>query len=515
MPRRLEIAEEIKRAIIDRYQSKVSFSQLEKEFGISSPALRKYIKAWGVFESRQRDGSRSPSQIRLTESSRQLLIEAYTRGDSIPVIARLLKVRNTVISAWVRQEGLFVKRRNKEYKHKITDQQIVDTFSQTRSIRLTSRKLAHIDPRYVKKILVKMGVKDITAKEIYLRLEPLKTDIIKMYQERAFMLPQICERFNISKQILRQVLKKWGVYDVRSRPRLTLIKSGAKPHEIISFYDTTKSLQDTSQKFGISVLMVSRVLKQHGVKNYNREKSVILEANKETIISDYTSGARSVKEIASHFDVWATSINDLLNRCGIKIENRHIKRTQDIVTKNKERIYDLYLNQSYCLREIAALLDVSHNTIIRAVKRWGIAVPDNRFKESSLERSFKKMLTHLGIKFSQYLKVANRIYDFYLPDFNLIVECNGDYWHGNPNKFTHLSEEQTRGQERDKVKTELAHKHGYSLYFIWETEVNDTPDKVVTLLQNLIGGKAILQQKSPVDFLTHRLVLAEQKPLAP
>ena len=51
------------------------------------------------------------------------------------------------------------------------------------------------------------------------------------------------------------------------------------------------------------------------------------------------------------------------------------------------------------------------------------------------EREFQKLLIELGIKYETQKIVGKKIFDFYLPDYNMIVEVDGDYYHANPLLF--------------------------------------------------------------------------------
>jgi very-short-patch-repair endonuclease len=64
-----------------------------------------------------------------------------------------------------------------------------------------------------------------------------------------------------------------------------------------------------------------------------------------------------------------------------------------------------------------------------------------------------------------------RYYDFYIPQLNLLIECDGDYWHGNPKHFTELNETQLKNVKNDKYKDELAKEKGFRLIRFWEEDI--------------------------------------------
>jgi transposase-like protein len=514
MPVRFLIDDAKKSDIIAAYVADCSFAKMAERFGMCSPSIRKYLKEWGIYGKKTRHGLRRSGKIDFSEEETAIIFEMYKRGDNIPKIARHVCVRPITLSAFLKGQGMFQARRNKDYKLGITDDKIKEVFDKTGSIRATSRQLGGINTRFVKAALLRLEVKDPTHHEIYARIEGHKTEIIALYQRSDVPIPDICVKFDISKHILRSILKKWGVYDVKKHPSLALVKAGVSKETIIDTYSQLRNISATGERLGLSASMISKVLKNAKVSVYFIEKSELLEKSKESIIHRYSVVREPCKVIAADYEVWVTTIYDSLKRWGVKTDNHKNKITQEKLETNRARICDLYENRSYALREIAEEVGVSHTSLIRAVKRWGLIVPDNRFKESSLERKFKKILTEQSIAFTQFKQVGNRIYDFYLPKFNLIVECNGDYWHGHPRIFPKPNVEQIKGRKRDLCKSELAKKAGYAIYFIWESEVNASQYLVVTLLLRLIAGEAPMQQSSPMDFLTERPEIVNLSPVA-
>lgn len=92
------------------------------------------------------------------------------------------------------------------------------------------------------------------------------------------------------------------------------------------------------------------------------------------------------------------------------------------------------------------------------------------------ERLFKSFLEELEIPYIQYKLVESEqfgrcYYDFYIPKNNLLIEIDGDYWHGNPLLYKTLNEQQKKCQKRDVEKNINALEKGYKLLRIWETDL--------------------------------------------
>ena len=82
--------------------------------------------------------------------------------------------------------------------------------------------------------------------------------------------------------------------------------------------------------------------------------------------------------------------------------------------------------------------------------------------DTSIELKVKDYLDKNKIKYIHPWNLGNRFQpDFYLPNYNLIVECDGDYWHSRPEVI-----------KRDKQKDAYAKKCGFNILRLSESEIN-------------------------------------------
>ncbi len=81
------------------------------------------------------------------------------------------------------------------------------------------------------------------------------------------------------------------------------------------------------------------------------------------------------------------------------------------------------------------------------------------------------------------------VYDFYLPVYNIVIECNGDYWHGNPIKYneTNLNDIQRKNIARDKRKITKVKKDKRKMLILWEHDINYDKDKVIKNIKDIIN----------------------------
>lgn len=105
---------------------------------------------------------------------------------------------------------------------------------------------------------------------------------------------------------------------------------------------------------------------------------------------------------------------------------------------------------------------------IKTKKRWN-------YRTSKLENRFAALLKKWGLKYKRQYKIRHKYYDFYLPKYNLLIETDGDYWHGNKKKYKQLNSIQVRSKANDIYKDVIAKVKGYELIRFWEHQIQKTP----------------------------------------
>lgn len=109
-----------------------------------------------------------------------------------------------------------------------------------------------------------------------------------------------------------------------------------------------------------------------------------------------------------------------------------------------------------------------------------------RFKKTNPEIIIENWLKEHNINYDYSCimgseKVGLYQYDFIIHDKRILIEVNGDYWHGNPNLFNEdgsdgkrkLNQVQLEKIKKDKLKLDFAKKHNFELIYIWEEEIKN------------------------------------------
>jgi hypothetical protein len=102
------------------------------------------------------------------------------------------------------------------------------------------------------------------------------------------------------------------------------------------------------------------------------------------------------------------------------------------------------------------------------------------------ERIVYKALEHLGYSFKAQFPILaedTRYYYDFIVENKLLIEVNGDYWHGYKDFYPNPNEMQLERQQKDLIKKQLADERGYKYLCLWEHDL--VPKKGVLTLESV------------------------------
>lgn len=97
-------------------------------------------------------------------------------------------------------------------------------------------------------------------------------------------------------------------------------------------------------------------------------------------------------------------------------------------------------------------------------------------KDSKQEVKCQNFLKQLNIEFiiHKYMNIKHAyMCDIFIPSMNLIMEVDGDYWHGNSKnpKFKILNSSQIEQKEEDNIRTQELTERGFRVLRLWESDI--------------------------------------------
>jgi len=112
---------------------------------------------------------------------------------------------------------------------------------------------------------------------------------------------------------------------------------------------------------------------------------------------------------------------------------------------------------------------------------------------NKIETSVYNILKDLKARFTLQVMIDRYNVDF-LVDNKYIIECYGDFWHCNPQRYGpdyyNKSKKKTAKEiwARDKERQERFKSLGYEFLNIWEHDLRNNPKKVRKRVKNFLRG---------------------------
>ncbi len=167
------------------------------------------------------------------------------------------------------------------------------------------------------------------------------------------------------------------------------------------------------------------------------------------------------------------------------------EKSRNFKRENSPRCVEFYLKKG--LIESKAQEIIKNNAIQAAIKSLKFC------NNTSIEKTVSKFLMENNFLFSPQFRLNSNfshrnyfVYDFYLKNENILIECNGTYWHCDPRFFQENDEVSFRGKKFsvreiwnfDKLKKENAENFGYKVLTLWEKELNQSNEKTKEYIIN-------------------------------
>ncbi len=98
-------------------------------------------------------------------------------------------------------------------------------------------------------------------------------------------------------------------------------------------------------------------------------------------------------------------------------------------------------------------------------------------RDSTPEIKIQNFLKQLNLKFLAHrpMREIENSYqsDIFIPSINLVIEIDGDYWHGNTDnpRFKILNQKQINTKEKDAIRTKELQERGFKVLRLWESDI--------------------------------------------
>ena len=129
----------------------------------------------------------------------------------------------------------------------------------------------------------------------------------------------------------------------------------------------------------------------------------------------------------------------------------------------------------------------------KTTKKYGLdrfKSADGKYGTSKLEDRFaKRFLDKLGINYIRQYKMGGtgRYCDFAVPEHNILIEVDGDYFHAYGLLEEDMDAIQKKNHKVDLKKDRWALENNFIMVRIWEHDIIKHPSKVMKRLKELFG----------------------------
>jgi DNA mismatch endonuclease (patch repair protein) len=117
------------------------------------------------------------------------------------------------------------------------------------------------------------------------------------------------------------------------------------------------------------------------------------------------------------------------------------------------------------------------------IRESNLAHPNRKFKDTGIELKVEKELINKGIPYiKQHPLHKVAIVDFYLPKLNIVIQCDGCYWHNCP---IHNLKPLNGRTEKDLRQDFVLKSNKVTIYRFWEHEINESATDCIKKIKEL------------------------------
>lgn len=264
---------------------------------------------------------------------------------------------------------------------------------------------------------------------------------------------------------------------------------------ILESDNTFRTMNETFiLKYGVPYASQSNKVKEkvsNTLKSKSAKEKYIIELKKQAtcLMNHGVTHAQKNKEICQRTQ--ATQKETMMKKYGVDhpCKVKEIQERSEVTRKNT-------MMSRYSVVSPAQIDSILQKMEETNLKRYGVRYFVNHPKctalnYSSIHKRVYNYFTSLDYVCENEYGIGDGklLYDIFIPKLNLLVEVNGDYWHGNPLIYDANYKIRTNlyardKWEQDKHKNLLAVNKGYNTLTLWENQIND--DSYISIIKQYI-----------------------------
>lgn len=130
----------------------------------------------------------------------------------------------------------------------------------------------------------------------------------------------------------------------------------------------------------------------------------------------------------------------------------------------------------------------------KAAQLLEMRVKQQTMGPSSLERAGYALLDDMGVQYLRQHTIGGKFtVDAFVPETGVVIQWDGDYWHGHPVRFPNPDARVRRRMALDISQDAYMVKCGYKVVRVWESELKSSVDAVRARLR----ASSVLPSRTP------------------
>jgi very-short-patch-repair endonuclease len=222
------------------------------------------------------------------------------------------------------------------------------------------------------------------------------------------------------------------------------------------YLDEKKNITEISIIMNCSPMCISRRLKLYRIET--RKSHVAWNKDKPGCFTEGT--LKQMSENSKGQIPWNLNKHDHLTKDQIKnLSDSHIGQISNKKGKSNIEMYGFEKAEELKIKNREKTIKQHENGTFKKY-------------DTNIERKIENYFLFNDVLYVKQYPYKLGIADFWLPESNTIVECDGDYWHGLPNY-----------KERDKKQTKWLLEHDYRVLRFSESKILNNFDSVISKIR--------------------------------
>ena len=241
-------------------------------------------------------------------------------------------------------------------------------------------------------------------------------------------------------------------------------------------------MKETCRYFNINTTLLFDLLHFYNLNKKNPRKKITdltSIVDKNTLYNYLCIEKHSKEEACLYFNILRKDLKKLLVYYNIIMDKPH-EEFKDIIKRiSKNDIEKFYIEENHSFEETLKKFNIAKDAAYKVFHFYKIRykMGTSWYEEDILKALPKDIKV---VKKTRKVLDNNQELDIYIPNYNLAIEFNGNYWHSDiyKNKNYHFE------------KSKLAEEKGINLIHIYQWEWDDTyiKNKIISLLNLKLGN---------------------------